>query len=362
MTSSQFFESGPDADRAAARRGGLIGWGVLLIVLGAILCVAIVITLLAYVGAVEQNLVGASAPRRSRSSNPPRMELEVLLGFVILTVTGAGLLWTGIGSCLARRWVRPVVVIGSLLFLLLCLLASVAGLMVIPALLERVDESFARRSQGPTSGDVLAVAGIRFTILFGIGVFLPWLIFRFYSSPKTRQALDVLDPRRLWTDRCPLPVLGWAAFAGLSGVLLLLALFSPALPAFVVLLTGAPAVIVITILAIFLLWCALLCYRLDRLGWIVSFALLVLLRVSTVVFFWTGGSLADSGKSVVVPAINLSRRQVAEWVPDWIPITVGCLEILVVMGFGLYAARFFTSAYRVGLVRDKGDETRDCVN
>lgn len=318
-----------------------------MIVIGAIVCAAIAIGFLFFAGALEQNLLG-SAAQRKRAGSPPRLELEALIGLIVLAIIGAGLLWTGIGSCLARRWVRPIVVIASVIVLLACLLGIVANLLLLPALLARVDEALVRRSQGPTSGTVLTVVGIRMAIIFGVGVLLPWLMYRFYLGDKTRRALDVLDQRRLWTDRCPLPVLGWSAFVALMSVLLLLALVSPNLPAFVVVLTGAPAIIAITILAIGLLWSASLCYRLDRLGWIVSFVLLLLMRASTAVLYWSGsGSQTDGGS----PAMTIWGRQAAEIAGDWLPAVMASLEALVVLGFGLYVAKFFAQEYRTGIIR-----------
>jgi hypothetical protein len=348
------------ASGAADRRGGLIAWGVVLIVLGTILSLFLIGSLVGYLGLVEQDLLGApAAGQRRGGARPAAPQLDFLagIGIVAMALVTAGLLWTGIASCLGRRWVRPVIMIFCVAIIVTGLMEVVTTLLSIPHLLERVDERFfQQRAAVPTSGAVLTVILIRLGLSAAFMVVLPWFMFRFYASDRTRSALDELDPRRLWTDRLPVAALGWTCFAGFVGLFLLASAKKPILPAFGTLLTGTSAVVVSCVLGVALVWSATLCFRGERAGWATSFVLLVVARLATAVYFWMGGAPVNPAATTAEEVQLLWNRNGA-LVPEWLPALMATLDSVVVALFGLYVARYFRGGYRFGLLRDRSDAT-----
>src|SRR5688500_20387525 len=68
---------------------------------------------------------------------------------------------------------------------------------------------------------------------------------------------------------------------------------SPHLPAYTVILRGTPAIIGLAILAVLLLWGAWLSYRMDRLGWVLSFTHMAAIYPATPIYPLTCRELAD---------------------------------------------------------------------
>jgi hypothetical protein len=346
MTDSQL-SAGPDSLLpSTVRHGGLVGWGVLLIVLGTLLCLSVVTEIFASAAAMEEHMLQPPTDvvrQRTVPSHDADVDAVLIIGMVVAGAAGTGLLWTGIASCVARRWVRPIVMIFSMLTLIVVLLGVVANLLSLPELLKRVDETTLTRHRGPTSGAVLSIECLQLAVVLGVGVVLPWIIFRFYASAQTRQALKILDARPSWTDRCPIPILGWAIFVGLMGISMLLNLFHPAVPAFTVVVMGSGAIIAGSIIGVALLWSALLCYRMDRLGWMVSLFILAILRISTATYYWTGGEPAD----ILQAAFWHEHQNV---VPHWVIAVMSTVEACALIGYGVFVERYFKAKYQVGLI------------
>ena len=191
-----------------------------------------------------------------------------------------------------------------------------------------------------------------------LGVVVPWLAFRFYANPATANLLDRTDPRRLITDRLPVGALGWTVLSALFGGSLLLNLTSPKIVAFTVILYGAPAIVGLSVVGIALLWSAWLCFRGERLGWVVSFVLIVLLRASSTTFVATGGTPQDffASEPSTEQVRARTRGQLSTprprepLLPAWHPVVLSGLEAGTLLLFGLYVAGQFGDGYSVGLL------------
>jgi hypothetical protein len=325
-------------------RGGLIGWGVLLIVVGAMLSVFLLGSAVAYLGIIEQDLLTASTPSVRRQATPkaPPVDATAVVGAIALVAAAGGFLWTGIASCLGRRWVRPIVMIGSVSLMVVGLIAVVTTLLSIPHLMDRVNERFwePRGGTSPIPGAVLSVILIRLSLSAIFMILVPWLMYLFYASGRTREALDVLDPRVLWTDRMPVAALGWTLFVGVIGIFLLASARMPILPTFGTLLTGAGAIIAACVLGGGLVWAATLCFRGERAGWATAFVLLVVTRGITAVYYWIGGAPVSPGAKTAEDVQNLWARHGA-LVPEWLPAIMATFDTLLVIIFGLYVGRYF---------------------
>jgi hypothetical protein len=224
------------------------------------------------------------------------------------------------------------------------LLMFIATMLTLPAL---VDANAAATISGRSSSaqpafNLIAIFAIRAGLLLGLGVILPYLVTRFYLSARTAQVLDLLDGRITWLDRCPIALLGWAAYSALIAISLLLRLSQPALPAFIVVLTGAMAIMGLAAIGMLMAWGAWLCYRRDRLGWMLTFILLVGLRASAATVLWSGGDLNE------ITSVIGSPPAAAYW---WIAPAMVTLDGLVTIAFGLFVLRYFSEKYQVAVLR-----------
>jgi hypothetical protein len=133
----------------------------------------------------------------------------------------------------------------------------------------------------------------------------------------------------------------------------LLRLTWPSVPAFVVNLTAGPAIVALCVVGVAMCWGAWLCYRLDRLGWVMTFVMLVLLRASTATFLWTGGGVNELMPDPTAAA-SVARLQQVGIPPWWLAPVMTSVEAVVVIVFGLLVARYFSTRYRVAVVPGRG--------
>jgi hypothetical protein len=242
------------------RRGGLVVFGILEILTGA-LCAAIVAALFLVrslapeaAGALDQKTVVAAA--------------SVYLAMAVI------LIWLGIGSALCRRWARTLLLILGWSWLLL-------GVMTL-ALLSWLAASVT--SQGALGGlfRVIAIAVI--------GIFcvvLPGALVVFYESRHVRATCELRDPKPRWTDRCPLPVLTNSVWLALGGFWFLTAPFLNhfVVPLFGFLATGAIATMCSLAAGAVAVYLAYATYRLRESGWWGMLAVFTLAVVSATLTF-----------------------------------------------------------------------------
>jgi hypothetical protein len=213
----------------------LLTGGVVLICLGGV-CALLAFTI--PLGA----LVNGAGRRGSPVPSMQVLAVQVMPPTLLSGAMAAGLIWTGIGSIRLRRWSRPVVlcVAGVILFLGAVSLVQLAARLayapfdptaaLVPASSARAwnaRQPAGRSSPAAASASALAaqeqmtqVVGVAVLVLFG--VVLPLAFFAIYRRPSVAIALDEADPRVVWTDRAPLPVLGLAMALAWAGVVLAL--------------------------------------------------------------------------------------------------------------------------------------------
>jgi hypothetical protein len=271
------------------RRGGLLVFGIFLIIAGTFVLM----------GALS-SLLAPLLPTRPGVAVPSR---TMLLSSVCSSLPmGSALTWLGIGSIRARRWARAI---------LLCLgwIGLIAGLLslgLLGSMLDALDVAVRQQAQ-PIPASLLA--GIKvFTVALMVGLYViaPAALILFYRSPHVRLTCEHRDPVPRWTDRCPLPVLAFTLVQGYSGVSLLAMLpaFGGVFPLAGWLITGIPA---------HLLWlgCIALCfysavgfYRLSRRAWWIWLAATSVLGLSAIVTF-TQIDLLDYYRAVGFSAEDL---------------------------------------------------------
>ena len=256
------------------RRRGLAVFGVLFVAVGAFAtCFAALTPIVALVpGLAGQTGVPAPDPR----------------SLVIATLFYAGLatlfIALGVGSLRARRWVRPIALVVSWIWLGCGILGLVTWLILLPTFPAAMRA--ARPADAPIPDDVMtAVTLVASLLLLTIYVALPSLFVWFYHDRDVKLTLERADPVPRWTDRCPLPVLGMTLALLGAAAAALTPLPYGAVPALGRILTGAPAVIFCAALAASAAVLARGSYRLRAWAWWGSLALVLLVNAGSLAAF-----------------------------------------------------------------------------
>jgi len=225
------------------RSAGLILFGALQILLG--LCAVCVVLGMA-----------AAAEMQSRGAVPPMPQASVVSNIVIYAGLAAYFFAVGIGSIRKRRWARALSLVVSAIWLAIGLVAIAAVTTMLPHLMPIF----------PPSQTTLMVT-LLYVVLGIIYLLIPLILVLFYRSPHVKATCESHDPVTRWTDRVPLPILAVVigmAFAALSVVI---SLSYGIVPLFGVILTGAPATIVLLGFAGLCAYLAVQLYRQKRSAW-----------------------------------------------------------------------------------------------
>jgi hypothetical protein len=289
------------------RKTGLIVFGIAEILIGSLCALAIPLA-----------LIGQILSRRS--PNAPHMQvLPILAVYTLLAVT---FIWLGIGSTLARRWARA---------LLLCMSAvglcgGVIGCVVLAFVMPRMFDAIAQNSPQPMQPSAVALMKtVAMSVIFVIYIVIPGALFLFYRSPHVKRTCEVHDPVERWTDRCPLPVLALSLLMALGCVIFLAMLGgSRGFPMFGVAVSGAPRFIALVVLSVVLLFLSRGLYRLRRGAWWGAMAMVVVSFVSNIMTFWgsdVGALYAKMGLDPRAAALagRLSSMTTFKWV---LPLSV----------------------------------------
>ena len=267
----------PDPIQHLPHRSGLAAWGVTLIVFGSLAGLFGLIALLsaiAFISGLFPNPGGQSP------SN-----FIVLIG--IYAVAAVALIWLGIGSRRGRRWVRPLMIVGTLL-VAIGGLSSLAALVMQVVSLTRHPPAATSATPGLPASFLPITMGIGGCFVFVLAEILPLIMLWFYARPSVQETLDILDPHPRWTDRCPLRILAWCGACFLMGLGLLALVFKPCLPFFTAILVGLPAIAVALVLTILMLAGVYLCYKQNTIGWAMTFIGTLVLAASNITFALVG--------------------------------------------------------------------------
>ena len=188
----------------------------------------------------------------------------------------------GVGSLLARRWARTLMLIVSWLWLAVGIFAVIAVVFFLPNMFEQI-----AATEGPDSAQVATFAkGCVTAMIAVLYILLPLAFLFFYGSPHVKATVEARDPRIRWTDRCPAPVLAASLLLGYGAVgsLITIATYQ-AIPVFGQVLTGASAIAFMAVMAVICAALAWGAYRLRRWAWWGMLGLWVFGAVSSAFFF-----------------------------------------------------------------------------
>jgi hypothetical protein len=255
------------------RSVGLIIFGILTILLG---CLAgLFVPLMLFAQMASAKTTGAPAPFSA-----------ILPAISIYGVLAVALVWLGIGSIMARRWARALLLIFSWSWLIMGLFVSVFTMFFIWKMLANVSFSTDGHPAKPPISIALVMVGM-FLVFGVIFVILPavWMIF--YKSRHVKATCETRDPVTRWTDACPLPVLGFCLWLMFSVPMMLIMPIAGhgVMPFFGMFLTGVPGTMLCLAIAALWSYAAWLLYKLEPRGWwLILIALCVFMASALLTF------------------------------------------------------------------------------
>jgi hypothetical protein len=309
--------------------GGLMAWGVVMIVFGALAALFGVISIFMIV--VVMNHMIPTMPQQSAAT--------YIMAVFVYAVISALLFWLGFGSCKGRRWVRPLMVVGSALMMASGLLSIVTWSIVIVGFIQH--PSAAPVTPGAPAlpfnpmlvGFIMGGCG---SVLFLLG--LPIAIIWFYRRESVKTTLEIMDPHPRWTDGRSLTSLAWIIGNVVLGAGMLFGLAKGVYPFFTTVLVGFPAYGLICMLGLLLIVGGVLSYRQSSIGWLLGVCTLMILAASITTFAIAGPSKIYF--DLLFAEMPAQQRQLTD------QITAGSLYAPVVMyfaalGYGIWVRKEF---------------------
>ncbi|MEP6668872.1 MAG: hypothetical protein ABJF10_06960 [Chthoniobacter sp.] len=236
------------------RKTGLVVFGVLTALLGG-LC-ALLVPLM-YFGQ-------AMAPQGTPQQNT-QMLLPAALMYAALA---AVLVWLGIGSMMARRWARALLLIFSWSWLIMGVISLGFLAFILPQAMAMAQPHPAGQPEA-TSVATWVPLVIIFIMITVIYVIMPGAWVLFYRSKHVKATCEAYDPVERWTDRSPLPVIAisiWLAFSA-PMMLFVAVAYHGAIPVFGMFVTGPVGSGLYVLLALVFGYCARALYKLETRGW-----------------------------------------------------------------------------------------------
>ncbi|MDP2325565.1 MAG: hypothetical protein Q8N51_16270 [Gammaproteobacteria bacterium] len=176
-----------------------------------------------------------------------------LMGMAIYGAIAAWFITMGVGSILARRWARALILVSAWIWLA----CGISGIVFMSLFMGDMFDSMAASGQTPPGfAQAIKVTMVVFSAVFYVA--LPGSLVLFYRGEEVKATCEYRNPAPSWTDACPLPVLAHVLlFVTLALSMLLMGGYNWAVPFFGVILSGpagAAAAIAIAALSAGLAW------------------------------------------------------------------------------------------------------------
>ncbi len=314
------------------RKGGLVFFGILQILLGVFSVLILGLSIL-----------GLVITRISETAAGQAMDLKMMVPSFLLYAVGAIVfIWLGIGSITAKRWARALTLILSMVWLAVGALTFGFEAYFMPKLFSTMQVEGHKMPESSLAVATFFVLGFFFVFF----VVLPAAFTLFFRSPHVKATCEQRDPKHRWTDRRPLPVLGLSLmlYAGAASMLFMIAY--PALPFLGTLLTGLPLVAYAVVFSAILLYLARSVYELKLAGWVGTLALSILGCVTGTVTFLKM-DMIEYYKALGYSDLAIAQMRLAEiWQvigPRTIAVPLMIITLAVWIGYLLYVRRFFVA-------------------
>jgi hypothetical protein len=312
----------PYKDRSA----GLILFGALemLLALGCLGMLA-----LASLGFAVAPQGGAPVPLRTML---PSLGIYLLLGAFFAAM--------GIGTILARRWARTLMLIVSWLWMIVGILSLGVLLFVLPDLFDRIQEI--EGAGNPQAAEMMGfVRGCALAVIALMYVVLPGIFILFYRGRNVRATFEARDPVPRWTDRCPAPVLALSLILGYAAFAFLVTAAIGAVPFFGQVMTGPAAVLVLVVLAAMMVVLARAVYRLEPWSWWAVAAFWLLGSLSSASFVLGGFDWRALYAAMGMPTQEIEKLGLFEALQGPAMKVLVALSTAGTLGYLLWVRRFF---------------------
>lgn len=311
------------------RKTGLVIFGIIHIVIGA-LCALFM--LCSIVGAIAMKTLGESAA-------PAMSTGQMMLVVILYLLLAVWFVWMGIGSILARKWARALILITSWLWLICGVIGLITNLLFMPHL-------FGPMATGEEIPKEMAV--VVQSILIGFMTFIliiiPGAFVLFYGSRHVKATCEQRDPQVRWTDKAPLPVLTLSSLLGCTAILMpLLAFYRWTIPFFGFILSGMPGAVVVLIYAILFAYAAWGTYKLQIKAWWCGFLLTIISWASMGITF-SRVSLLEFYEQMNVPKENLDMMKELGMFQGPTHLLLWGIAIIGFVGFILYTKKYFKTS------------------
>jgi hypothetical protein len=322
------------------RKGMLLAVGIVMIIFGVFagcLTAAMPFALVMQPPGTTTTVVSPAGAKVTTTSGTATNRFQVRAAIVAMAMYAAiavGLIWTGIGSILARRWVRPIVLTFGTLWLVTGVAGTINGILSLPMMGQAMRQANpAAAASVKTMVLMTSIIGGAFMLIFL--VVLPALVVWLFSSNNVLRTVQYYDPNFRWTDRCPLPVLAMSLTCGALALGVALAAVQGAAPVFGRIVTGAAASVIVLSLAAVLALAAVLVYRQRRAGWMLGIAIVLLFGLSSAVTMFRLDS-ADMAAAMGSPPEQI---QLMRSLPTWHHLVTASVWAMLLVAGVVYAWR-----------------------
>ncbi|MDD5262607.1 MAG: hypothetical protein PHD76_12250 [Methylacidiphilales bacterium] len=236
-------------------------------------------------------LLGQVAARYSPHTPVYPMKMMIAPIFLYLLL-GAGAIWLGVGSILAKRWARALLLILGWMGLVMGVFSALFFILGFGAMKSLMMESMSQAQAQSGSKVQIPEAMIYFILGFSalfsffIYVVIPGALVLVYRGKDVKRTCETRNPAPSWTDACPLPVL---ALVLLNACALFslpwIACYSFIIPIFGVIFHGAAGAAIWAFITVVALALACGLYRLQKWAWAGTLLIYAFFGLSGVVTF-----------------------------------------------------------------------------
>jgi hypothetical protein len=266
-------ETVDSSSRFKDRKAGLVIFGILTVLMGVVCALMVPLMLWSQVMATKQG-----GPMGAHTILPAAMMYG---GMAVVFI------WLGIGSVMARRWARALLLILAWTWLVIGVVALGIMAFVLPKAMENVALAQPAGQQQPPLATSPVFMWIMMMVLTFIYVVVPGAWVLFYRSKHVKATCEARDPAPCWTDRSPLPVIAaclWLAFT-CATMVLMAAAFKGVVPIFGTFVAGplgAALYILVALLFGYSVWAL---YKLRWSAWWIVVVTMSLFSVSAFITY-----------------------------------------------------------------------------
>jgi hypothetical protein len=238
------------------RKTSLVVFGVLTLIIG-LICGLFVPLMIVGQSMAPQGSAGST----SHTILPATM---LYLGLAVVFI------WLGIGSMMARRWARALLLVLSASWLAIGVFSMGFMIFLLPKIMASINAAQHPAGQPAMPPEMTSVFMVMMLLFMAvIYVVIPGAWVLFYRSRHVKATCEALDPVVRWTDRAPLPVIAmclWLAVTSASMVLMVVA-YKGVIPFFGLFVAGLPGAVLYILAAVIFAYSARQIYMLRWSGW-----------------------------------------------------------------------------------------------